>query len=65
MKELFRAGFSGYNVRISGQDVGRGTFSQRHCMLVDNATDEVCVPLNYMSDEQAKLEVRTLVFRCA
>ena len=25
----------GHNVRICGQDVGRGTFSQRHCMLVD------------------------------
>lgn len=25
--------FQGYNVRISGQDVGRGTFSQRHAMV--------------------------------
>lgn len=28
----------GYHVRISGQDVGRGTFSQRHAMLVDQST---------------------------
>lgn len=28
----------GYNVRLSGQDVGRGTFSQRHVMLVDQST---------------------------
>lgn len=30
--------YQGYNVRISGQDVGRGTFSQRHAMLVDQST---------------------------
>ncbi|KAI8577536.1 hypothetical protein K450DRAFT_282476 [Umbelopsis ramanniana AG] len=36
----------GYNVRISGQDVGRGTFSQRHAMLVDQDTEKVIVPLN-------------------
>ena len=30
--------YQGYNVRISGQDVGRGTFSQRHVMLVDQET---------------------------
>ncbi|KAJ2964596.1 hypothetical protein NQZ79_g439 [Umbelopsis isabellina] len=36
----------GYNVRISGQDVGRGTFSQRHAMLVDQDTEKVVIPLN-------------------
>lgn len=36
----------GYDVRISGQDVGRGTFSHRHAMLVDQKTEEVIVPLN-------------------
>jgi len=30
--------YQGYNVRLSGQDVGRGTFSQRHAMLVDQTT---------------------------
>lgn len=30
--------YEGYHVRISGQDVGRGTFSQRHAMLVDQST---------------------------
>lgn len=33
--------YQGYNVRISGQDVGRGTFSQRHAMLVDQSTGGV------------------------
>lgn len=30
--------YQGYNVRLSGQDVGRGTFSQRHIMLIDQST---------------------------
>ncbi|ORX63115.1 oxoglutarate dehydrogenase, E1 component [Hesseltinella vesiculosa] len=36
----------GYGVRISGQDVGRGTFSQRHAMLVSQDTEDVVIPLN-------------------
>lgn len=47
----------GYNVRISGQDVGRGTFSQRHVMIVDQKTEKTVVPLNNISDSQGKLEV--------
>eukprot|EP00794_Sanderia_malayensis_P020276 gene20276-22262_t len=48
----------GINVRLSGQDVGRGTFSHRHCMLVDQKEDEVIVPLNHMQEDQkAFLEV--------
>jgi probable 2-oxoglutarate dehydrogenase E1 component DHKTD1 len=49
----------GYGVRISGQDVGRGTFSQRHCMLVDQTTEKVTIPLNNLVPEQhqKKLEV--------
>ncbi|XP_071529922.1 2-oxoadipate dehydrogenase complex component E1-like [Panulirus ornatus] len=42
----------GYNVRISGQDVGRGTFSQRHCMLVDQTNDEIYIPLNHIREDQ-------------
>ena len=49
----------GYNVRISGQDVGRGTFSHRHAMLVDQTDDSVYVPLNHITPEQkAFYEVR-------
>lgn len=39
-------------MRFSGQDVGRGTFSHRHAMLVDQLTDEMYVPLNNMSGQQ-------------
>ena len=44
-------------VRISGQDVGRGTFSQRHWMLVDQKTEAVWIPLNLLNKEQSFLEV--------
>eukprot|EP01135_Chromosphaera_perkinsii_P001331 Nk52_evm58s164 gene=Nk52_evmTU58s164 len=45
------------NVRISGQDVGRGTFSHRHFMLVDQKDDSCYVPLNTMSEKQNFLEI--------
>ncbi|QRW18860.1 pyruvate dehydrogenase E1 component alpha subunit [Rhizoctonia solani] len=46
----------GFDVRISGQDVGRGTFSHRHAMLVDQQTERVTVPLNTLETEK-KLEL--------
>jgi probable 2-oxoglutarate dehydrogenase E1 component DHKTD1 len=50
--------YQGHNVRISGEDVGRGTFAQRHAMLVDMETNEVLIPLNAMKGgEGGKLEV--------
>ncbi|XP_064622382.1 2-oxoadipate dehydrogenase complex component E1-like [Lineus longissimus] len=48
----------GFNVRISGQDVGRGTFSHRHAMLVDQKTDDMYIPLNHMyPDQKTAIEV--------
>ncbi|KAI9062004.1 dehydrogenase E1 and transketolase domain-containing protein 1 [Trametes sanguinea] len=47
----------GYDVRISGQDVGRGTFSQRHTMLVDQRTEGVVVPLNLALECDGRLEL--------
>nr|XP_031847818.1 probable 2-oxoglutarate dehydrogenase E1 component DHKTD1 homolog, mitochondrial [Nomia melanderi] len=50
--------YQGYNVRISGQDVGRGTFSHRHAMLVDQSTGNIRIPLNSMTEGQTgKLEL--------
>uniref|UniRef100_A0A131YWL7 Putative 2-oxoglutarate dehydrogenase E1 component DHKTD1 n=1 Tax=Rhipicephalus appendiculatus TaxID=34631 RepID=A0A131YWL7_RHIAP len=40
--------YQGFNVRICGQDVGRGTFSQRHAILVDRNTEQHVVPLNHL-----------------
>ncbi len=39
----------GYNLRFTGQDVERGTFSQRHINLVDQKTEEEFNPLNYFA----------------
>ena len=48
----------GTNVRLSGQDCGRGTFSQRHSVLVDQKTDDRYVPLNNIRPgKQARFEV--------
>lgn len=40
-------------MRLSGQDVGRGTFSHRHAMLVDQSSGEIYIPLNHMVENQS------------
>ncbi len=48
----------GLSVRLSGQDVQRGTFSQRHAVLSDQVTGKVYTPLNHMAkDQQVKIEI--------
>ncbi len=47
----------GTPVRLSGQDSGRGTFSQRHAVLVDQQTEARYLPLEHVSDKQASIEV--------
>ncbi len=47
----------GYPVRLCGQDSGRGTFSQRHAMLVDQQNAERYFPLQHISETQAEFEV--------
>jgi 2-oxoglutarate dehydrogenase E1 component len=44
-------------VRLSGQDSCRGTFSQRHAVLVDQASEERYAPLAHLSPDQAPFEV--------
>jgi 2-oxoglutarate dehydrogenase E1 component len=43
----------GYAVRVSGQDVERGTFSHRHAVVLTEDTEEEYVPLRHLSDKQA------------
>ena len=47
----------GYPVRLSGQDSGRGTFSQRHAVLIDQEDESRYIPLDNLSDDQARFEV--------
>jgi 2-oxoglutarate dehydrogenase E1 component len=46
----------GHRVRLSGEDVQRGTFSQRHCVLVDQTSQAEYVPVNNIRAGQPKLE---------
>ncbi|HJD58979.1 MAG TPA: 2-oxoglutarate dehydrogenase E1 component [Rickettsia endosymbiont of Ceroptres masudai] len=48
---------SGTNIRLTGQDCGRGTFSHRHSVLHNQIDDTTYIPLNNLSKEQAKYEV--------
>ena len=47
----------GFGVRLSGQDVGRGTFSQRHAVLYDQVHEERFVPLRHFQDQQGLFEI--------
>ncbi|PRH80186.1 multifunctional oxoglutarate decarboxylase/oxoglutarate dehydrogenase thiamine pyrophosphate-binding subunit/dihydrolipoyllysine-residue succinyltransferase subunit [Streptomyces solincola] len=47
----------GVPVRLSGQDTRRGTFGQRHAVLVDQETGEDYTPLQYLSEDQARYNV--------
>lgn len=46
-----------FPVRLSGQDCGRGTFSQRHAILYDQDTEEKYLPLKNIAPDQAQFEV--------
>ncbi|PHR57442.1 MAG: 2-oxoglutarate dehydrogenase E1 component [Robiginitomaculum sp.] len=47
----------GHAVRLSGQDSGRGTFSQRHSHIVHQETEVRYTPLNHLSDDQEYYQV--------
>lgn len=48
----------GHNVRLSGQDCTRGTFSHRHSGIIDQVTEERYYPLNNLTlERQARYEV--------
>ncbi|NBP63326.1 MAG: multifunctional oxoglutarate decarboxylase/oxoglutarate dehydrogenase thiamine pyrophosphate-binding subunit/dihydrolipoyllysine-residue succinyltransferase subunit [Bacteroidetes bacterium] len=47
----------GHDIRMSGQDCGRGTFSHRHAILRDFQTEEELILLNSLSDKQGQLRI--------
>jgi 2-oxoglutarate dehydrogenase E1 component len=47
----------GFRVRLSGQDSERGTFSQRHAVLMDQENEKKYTPLKHISKDQAEFEV--------
>ena len=47
----------GFPVRLSGQDVTRGTFSQRHSGIIDQQTEERYHPLKNIREGQAEFDV--------
>jgi 2-oxoglutarate dehydrogenase E1 component len=48
---------AGTPVRLSGQDSQRGTFNQRHAVMVDTETEARWVPLAHLGDGQGRFEV--------
>ncbi len=47
----------GYPVRLTGQDVGRGTFSHRHAVLHNQKDGSTYVPLQHTSEDQASFVI--------
>ncbi|GLS25961.1 2-oxoglutarate dehydrogenase E1 component [Marinibactrum halimedae] len=47
----------GCAVRMTGQDVGRGTFSHRHAVVHGQKDGERCVPLSNMNSEQPSFDI--------
>ena len=48
---------TGTQVRLSGQDSQRGTFNQRHSVLIDVENEEWWIPLNHLAEGQRPFDV--------
>jgi len=44
-------------IRFSGQDSRRGTFSQRHSVITDIETEDMYISLNHISPDQSKIRI--------
>ena len=60
MGELLAYGtllLEGHDIRLSGQDVERGTFSHRHAILVDEDSEEEIILLNKINKDQGRFRI--------
>ncbi|MBL4826938.1 MAG: 2-oxoglutarate dehydrogenase E1 component [Spongiibacteraceae bacterium] len=48
---------SGHAIRITGQDVGRGTFSHRHAVLHNQSDASVHIPLKHVTEKQPSFDI--------
>ncbi len=47
----------GYSIRLTGQDVGRGTFSHRHAVIHNQKDGSVYVPMKHLREDQPQFEL--------
>ncbi|PPD39105.1 MAG: 2-oxoglutarate dehydrogenase E1 component, partial [Methylomonas sp.] len=47
----------GYDIRLTGQDVGRGTFSHRHAILLNQINGDNYIPLKHLSENQGRPQI--------
>lgn len=47
----------GYHIRLTGQDIGRGTFSHRHAILLNQLTGDNYIPLKNLSENQGYAQI--------
>lgn len=47
----------GYDIRLTGQDIGRGTFSHRHAILLNQVNGENFIPLKHLSPQQGRPQI--------
>lgn len=47
----------GFDVRVSGEDVERGTFSHRHAVIKTEETEEEFILLNHINEEQGRMQI--------
>ncbi len=47
----------GHEIRITGQDVGRGTFSHRHVVLHNQSDASTYIPLQHLAEDQPRFEI--------